>query len=122
MMENVIGQLFTLPNLILCLMIWVLVWVQRRVVEEAWKGAKTNKWWNDLALPLAPLMNGAAIGAAIPQYPYPDEFKTFWARIFFAIVCGLISAHAYKIVKKVIQKESGDGSGPDDPADILDDK
>lgn len=125
MMDNVIGQLFTLPNLILCLMIWILVWVQRKVVEQAWKGAKTNKLWNHLFLPLGPLGTGAAIGATLSQYPYPEDFNSFWARIFFCVVCGLVSSHAYKILKKFLRQEEGEDSsndGEDDPVDILDDK
>lgn len=122
-MDNIMSQLFTLPNLILCIVIWILVWVERRVVEQLWKGATKNKLWYGLALPLSPIAVGAAIGAAVSEYPYPDMFKTFWARIFFVSVCGLVSAHAYKILKKFVQKESGDtGDEPDDPADLLDDK
>ena len=115
-MENVIEQLFSLSTLVLCLMIWVLVWIQRKVVEYFWKNAKASKLWNELLLPLGPIGTGAIIGAAVSQYPYPEDFQSFWARIFFCVVCGLMSAHVYRIVKKFIKRkddEAGSGDAPD---------
>lgn len=104
-MDDVFNQLFTVANLIFCLIVAVLVEIQRRVVEKLWKNAKTNKWWNELFLPLGPLGTGGLLAGLIAQYPYPENFSSFWPRVFFGVVCGLASAHVYRIAKKLLKKK-----------------
>jgi hypothetical protein len=101
-MENVFEQLLTLTNAAFCLVIVVLVKLQRIVVERyLWKKATTSKGWNDVFLPLAPMGVGAMMGALITQYPYPEDFKTFWARVFFGVLCGMVSGTIVRIAMKM---------------------
>lgn len=109
-MDELIMQFFSLPTLVLCLVIWCLVWVARKVTEYAWKGSKANKLWNELGLPVLPLGVGALIGLLAKQYPFPDVFgASVSGRVFFAVVCGLASAHVYRIVKKFLKTKEGEG-------------
>ena len=108
-MDNMLEQLLTLPNLVFCLMVWVLVWAQRKAVSYVWKKAEENKLYRELLLPMGPIATGGIIGALVPSYPYPDTFSTFAGRVFFGCVCGLASAHVYKILKQWIVKKSGEG-------------
>jgi len=45
-----IGELFALSNLVFCVFIWIMVWIQRKVVELTWykfkkTDIKKNKYW-----------------------------------------------------------------------------
>ena len=113
-MDNVLEQLFSMSTIILCLMIWILTWLQRKVVEYFWKKASDNKFWREILLPLGPVGTGGILGALVPQYPWPEDFKSLGARVIFGAVCGLGSAHVYRILNKFIAKKeaaSGDAEG-----------
>lgn len=103
-MENLLLQLFALSNLIFCLMVWVLVWAQRKVIAMVWKGAETNKWYREILLPLGPIGTGGLLGAFVSEFPYPEGFTSLAARVFYGVVCGLLSAHVYKMVKGFVNK------------------
>lgn len=114
-MDNLL-QLLTLANFVFALIIWALVWVQRKMVTFFWKGAESNKYWRELLLPLGPLFTGGLLGLLVTNYPYPEDFSSGPARVFFGVVCGLLSAHLYKMVKGFVKKkleEANDGQGPD---------
>lgn len=101
-MEIGLDQLFSFPNLVFCLVVSVLVLIQRKLIEEVlWKNSVNNKWWNELCLPLAPMGTGALLAGLIAQYPYPEGFDVFWGRVFFGIVCGMASGTVYRIAKKM---------------------
>lgn len=113
-----LDQLFTIANIVFCLIIWALVWAQRKVTRMAWKNAEDNKYYRGLFLPISPLAVGGVLAGLVSSYPFPEDFQSFWARVFFGIVCGLISAHVYKIVKKLIQAKS-DAAGKGEGVDLL---
>ncbi len=104
-MEDTLAQVLTLSNIVFCLMISVLVFVVRRGVDAFWKTAKQNKIWNELVLPILPLVTGGTLGASIATWPYPEDFQTFGARVIFGCVAGLFSSQVYRIVKKMLEKK-----------------
>jgi len=103
-MEDTLAQVLTLSNVVFCLMISVLVFVIRRGVNAFWKSAKQNKIWNELILPILPLVTGGCLAASISAWPYPEDFQTFGARVIFGCVAGLFSAHTYRVVHNMIKK------------------
>lgn len=98
---NLLEQLFTMTNTAFCLVIVVLVKVQRGLVEGLWKSATNNKWWNEFLLPLGPLGTGAILGGLISDYPYPDSFNTFWARVFFGVFMGMAAGTFVRMALKM---------------------
>jgi hypothetical protein len=104
-MENVLEQLLSLSTIVLCLIISVLVEVQRKIATRIRPSLKDSKTWNEFWVPLGPLGTGALIGLFIEQYPWPADFTSTWGRVFFGVVCGLASAHVYRVVKKFLVKK-----------------
>lgn len=98
-MENMFEQLITLPNFAFCLMVWVFVWIQRRAIKVLWKKAEKSRVYRELLLPMGPLGTGGIMAMLNTEFPYPEDFQTFWGRIFFGVMAGLGSAHAYKMAK-----------------------
>lgn len=100
-----IGELFTLSNLVFCVFIWIMVWIQRKIVELTWKTAKDNKYWRALFLPLGPIGTGAILAAIFHTYPFPEMFSQFSSKVIFGSVLGLFSAHIYKIIKELFDNK-----------------
>lgn len=98
-MENLIQELITLPNIAFCLMVWVIVWFQRKVLHMVWKKVEESKVYRELFLPMGPLGTGGILAALIADYPYPADVQGFWSRVAFGVVAGLASAHVYKMAK-----------------------
>lgn len=120
MMTDVLNQLFTVPNAVFCLMIWAAVLIQRKIVETLWKKAVTNKIWNSLVLPIWPMVTGGLLIWLVKAYPVPPDFAATGPRIIFGVVCGLLSAHVYKIVKELVSKQLSSNTTTNDPTDLLD--
>ncbi len=115
-MDDILGQLITVPNLVFCIMIALIVEGKNRLISHLWPAAKTNKLYQDLGLPVAPLVIGAIMAAVINSYPYPEMFSAFWPRVFLGSVFGLASAHVYRIVKKfIVKKDKEEGPDSDSP-------
>jgi len=104
-MGDILGQLITVPNLVFCIMIALIVEGKNRLISYFWAGAKTNKLYQDLGLPLAPLVIGALLAALVKSYPYPEAFSAFGPRLILGSIFGLVSAHIYRIGKKFIVKK-----------------
>ena len=107
-MPDILSQLLTLATLVFSTAIFVLVWIQRRVVELAFPKLLTKKYWSELIVPVWPVGTGGLIAALISSYPYPDVFKGTWsARCAFGIFCGLFSGFVYRLVKKNLLEKLG---------------
>jgi len=105
-MDQALAGLLTLPVLVLCVIISLIVKLFRSIVE--WLAKKVayifpDKWepwwvwaWREKILPAAPLAVGGSIGYFVEQYPYPEPFdKDVMARVFLGIVAGLVTAFLY---------------------------
>jgi hypothetical protein len=113
-MDDALAQIFVMPNLIFMLAIWILVWMQRKAISLLWKKAEDNKFYRELFLPMGPIGTGGILAMLVKQFPYPAAFTTFGARVIFGSVLGLISAHAYKMIKSFMAK-NGDTSDDSTP-------
>ena len=114
---GVLEQLFTLSNVMLCLAIVALVWAQRTCAEvmiaalgrklgKAWDITK-SKVWSEFLVPLGPLGTGGLM-MLVPGLPIPEMFSEGTpAKIIFGIGLGLISAHLFRLIKKMIFDKAG---------------
>jgi hypothetical protein len=64
--------------------------------------AKESKLWNDLLLPILPVIIGASGGYLFKTYPYPNGLITDGDRIVFGLVAGLLSTLLYRVVKALM--------------------
>jgi len=67
---------------------------------------KLKKVWNELLLPVGPVIGGLVLGLLLKQYPYPEGISSDSARGFFGLVAGLFSGLAYKIIKGLFLKKA----------------
>lgn len=115
---DVINQFLTMPMMILCLVISVLVVAQRSIVEFINPKLENSKAWRDIWLPLGPAGTGALVTALLVKYPYPDVFALsgVWGRVFCGIVCGLCSGLVYRLLKQFFTVKLGQKDDcPPDP-------
>lgn len=90
----------------LMMIIWALVWFQRKLVEEIStrvfkKDIKQTKLWRSLFVPAGPVGTGMLFGWMVTSYPYPEQFATSdWARIGYGLIAGILSMHAYRFLKE----------------------
>ncbi len=109
---DVLAQLLSPSNIVLCLAIVALVWVQRKGTEVLVKRAlkkdlKNSTLWTEFFMPVGPLGIGALL-TLIPQLPIPEMFNGgMGARMVFGLGIGLISGLIFRLVKKNILEKLG---------------
>ena len=113
---SALAGLLSVPFLVLCVVIGLLVSVFRKGVEMGAKKFiapifpdKYESWWKwawkEVILPGAPLVIGAAMAILISDYPYPAPFgETASARLFLGIIAGLASGFLYPRVMFYLRK------------------
>ncbi len=114
---GVVEQLLTMYNLIFCLAVVAIVWIQRKGVEitvktiAGWDGKswnlKDSKVWTEFLVPLGPLGAGALL-TLIPQMAIPEMFATgMLNRMVFGLGMGLLSGLVYRLLKKNLLDKMG---------------
>ena len=114
---GVVEQLLTMYNLIFCLAVVAIVWIQRKGVEitvktiAGWAGKswnlKDSKVWTEFLVPLGPLGAGALL-TLIPQMAIPEMFATgMLNRMVFGLGMGLLSGLVYRLLKKNLLDKMG---------------
>lgn len=112
------NQFLTLPIGIFCLVIFVLVLAQRKVLELIWPKIKEHLFWRELFLPMGPPATGAVLGGLIVNYPFPEGLTSLSGRIFCGVVCGLASGTVYRILKKFLNEKLGPDVAEKDSDDL----
>tara|TARA_Y100000310_G_C20377797_1_gene666568 strand:+ start:109 stop:474 length:366 start_codon:yes stop_codon:yes gene_type:complete len=109
---DVLTQLLSLSNIVLCLAIVALVWAQRKGIEVfvarlLKKDLKKSKLWTEFFMPVGPLGTGALL-TLIPQLPIPEMFNGgVGVRMVFGLGLGLISGLVFRMVKQNLLKKMG---------------
>lgn len=100
-----IAETFVNPQTILiCLAIYLMTFVIRKIVEGAWKGASENRLWREVWLPIGPIVNGALIGLFAKTFVWPEFIGTSAAgRIMYGAICGVFSALIYGRIRSWVQ-------------------
>jgi hypothetical protein len=66
-------------------------------------------WWNDILVPISPVIIGAILAGSISKtFPYPEGMQLLWGRLMFGVFCGLIGSKVYQIVWGVLKSKSTD--------------
>lgn len=111
-MDPILQTLFSWQFVIFGMSIAAVMFVIRKVAEYAmsnWAAAaKESKLWNDLLLPILPVILGATSALLIKTFPYPEGLHTGSSRFIFGLVAGLLSTLLYRVFKALmVQKIQG---------------
>jgi len=110
-MDQLIAQFLTIPNLVLCFMIGLIVDLQKRGLELLFQKyfKKFNKNINKktqiyMALPL---ITGALFGLILSftKFPFPEMINSRSIQWMFALFLGGLSGFVYRFVRKTLAKQ-----------------
>lgn len=115
-MEKVFEGFFSPQVLFFCLFVWGIALVLRRIAESLFKTLKRKKYWNELLLPMLPVLVGVLTAFMAKQYPYPPPFNaSLSARLFFGFVSGGASGYIYRIIKAFLVTKEAQLNQPNPP-------
>lgn len=91
-----------------------IIFVIRTTVEYFIKNTKfsTKKMWQDLFLPILPVLIGALFAFLVKSYPYPNNLTSTGNRVVFGVVAGLLSGLLYRVIKSLVSQKIGSESEP----------
>lgn len=105
---------FTWQFILFCLFISGITFVLRTFVEFFEKDMKDLKMWNELILPIFPVIVGGLIAIFVSMYPYPDGFGSNTARLIFGSVAGLLSTLVFRVIKSTLNAKISEEQEPTD--------
>lgn len=108
-MDPILQIFLSWQFLIFCVAIIAVVFIIRKIAEYGlanWAPImKETKLWNDLILPILPVVVGFLGGLAIKSYPYPYGLTNTVSRCIFGLGAGLLSTLLYKVLALLIQQK-----------------
>ena len=119
---DVLLELLSITNIVLCLAIVALVWMQRKLTEILVlklfkKDLNSYKIWTDFFVPVGPLGTGAIL-MLIPGVPVMAMFTaTLGAKVVFGLGLGLVSGLVYRLAKKNVLDKLGKTDDSEDDSE-----
>lgn len=102
-------------TVLLSLCVYVASFGIRRIVETGWVLAKKNKWWNEVLLPLTPVVIGVIFGIFAKSFPWPlPVSESLSARVMYGVACGVCCGWLYARIRgfvKAGQEEKAQARG-----------
>lgn len=89
----------------------------RTVVEYFLKNPTHQTFWENLVLPLFPLLLGGFMGRFMKMYPYPDGLTSVGGHVVFGFVAGMFSGLVYRYLKTMLNAKI-QGVVPSDTAPV----
>ncbi len=102
---------FVLYGLAVSAVLYVLRQIAEYLAEVMNKSLASSKFWNDLFLPLAPIVLGVVGALLLKSFPYPgftpDAHGVFARgdRIIFGLVSGSLSTLMYRVIKALLYQK-----------------
>lgn len=107
-MDEVFQTFFSAQTILLCLGVYVITFVMRRVVETVWPKVKFNRYWREIFVPIGPIANGAFLGWAMKTWVFPEIVgDSVSGRVVYGAVCGLFSAFLYNRIRAWLKSKTG---------------
>jgi len=104
-MDSFAEVFLSTQTLLLCLGVYMVTFVIRRVIESVWPWIMSNHYWKELFVPIAPIVNGAVLGF-VKSFAWPDVVsQSLVARILYGATCGLFSGWAYNRVRSFLKSK-----------------
>ncbi len=109
-MDDILKVLFGLPFIFFCLAISAVTVVTRKIIEYILEHprvptSKKSKIWNELVLPIAPVIIGPVWAFFAPTYPFSATLTNAHGRVIIGLVAGLLSGLVYRVVKAFVVKD-----------------
>ena len=102
--DQVFEVLVNWQTMLLCLGVYMGMFVSRKVIEVAWRGARQNRFYNELFLPVGPIAMGVLIASFSKSYPWPMELaETASGMAMYGGVCGLLSGFVYARLRTTLK-------------------
>ena len=119
-MDKIFDTLLTWQFLMFCLGVAAITSVIRNTTDYLFNNnSKLRKFkpaWEELLLPVIPILLGSLIGWLAVKYPYPGDIDSSSGRVFFGMVAGLFSGLVYRLLKSLLLSNI---KGTEDPNDNL---
>ncbi len=111
-MDEIFSTFVNPATIFLCMSVYVTTYAVRKLGEALWVGAKTNRFWNEIWVPLGALANGALLGLATKMFVWPDMVHdSLPGRMMYGAICGLFSAFLYGRVRSWLASKAGSEEG-----------
>lgn len=108
-MDPILQVLLSWQFVLFSLAVAAVMYVIRIVVEfilvEIKIDPKKPQWWNDLVMPILPVIIGCFAAVNFTSFPYPDGLTTKGDRIVFGLVAGLLSTLLYRVFKALLYQK-----------------
>jgi len=115
--NSLASSIFNVQTIYLCLAIYVVTYLIRRVIEGTWsiliqqgeakKVSVSSRIWEEVVVPILPIMIGGGLSFAAKTFVWPDfAIKTKLARFLYGCICGLFSAFIYNRIRGWLKSRS----------------
>ena len=99
-MDTAFETILSYQFLLFCLAISALTYVIRLIVEYCFSVKnivpKDNHAWNELILPILPIVLGCVSALLAKKYPFPDQITSYSGRAVFGLVAGSFSTIVWR--------------------------
>ncbi len=89
--------------LFLCLSVYALVHLIRKVLEGASTKLAVSRVWRNTVLPIMPLIIGGCLGLFKQTFGWPAFITTTVGRVLFGIICGLASTFVFGRIRALVK-------------------
>jgi len=104
-----LSTLLSWQFVLLCLAISAIIFVFRTIVDYFLKVKKASPTlWEDVILPVSPIILGGLMCWQMPSFPYPNNLNDKDFRIIFGLVAGSFSGLVYRMIKATLIKKITD--------------
>lgn len=115
--NSLASSIFNVQTIYLCLAIYVVTYLIRRVIEGTWsiliqqgdakKTSVSSRIWDEVVVPILPILIGGGLSFAAKTFVWPDfAIKTKLARFLYGCICGLFSSFIYNRIRGWLKSKS----------------
>jgi hypothetical protein len=110
-MDDVFQMFFSAQTIFLCLGVYMITFVVRRVSETVWPKVRFNRYWREIFVPIGPILNGGLLALVMKTWVFPDVVgESLSGRVLYGSVCGLFSAFLYNRIRAWLKSKTGETS------------
>jgi hypothetical protein len=128
--NSLASSIFNVQTIYLCLAIYVVTYLIRRVIEGTWsiliqqgdakKVSVPSRVWDEIIVPILPILIGGGLSFAAKTFVWPDfAIKTKLARFLYGCICGLFSAFIYNRIRGWLKSKTDVSVGEADEPPAL---